>query len=136
MISETDKENVSIIDIVEKIEELTISNDELVFTQVIASATPIIDNVSERSDAPSFSKFTPKKELDVSSHNDTVFSTPINALKMCCTDATCAVCLSPLLNRALVETGCKVKEMFPSYLQFNYLLLKLFTNFLIAAFLP
>jgi hypothetical protein len=37
------------------------------------------------------------------------FSTPQSDLKECCKDATCSVCLSPLLCRtALVETRCKV----------------------------
>lgn len=38
------------------------------------------------------------------------FSTPQSDLKECCKDATCSVCLSPLLCRtALVETRCKVR---------------------------
>ena len=41
--------------------------------------------------------------------NTAEFSTPISQQNICCTDATCSVCLSPLLCRAaLVETRCKV----------------------------
>jgi hypothetical protein len=37
------------------------------------------------------------------------FSTPQSDLKECCKDATCSVCLSPMLCRtALIETRCKV----------------------------
>jgi hypothetical protein len=39
------------------------------------------------------------------------FSTPQSDLKECCKDATCSVCLSPMLCRtALIETRCKVLE--------------------------
>ena len=42
---------------------------------------------------------------------DVPFSTPINDKHISCTDATCSVCLSPLLCRtALVETRCKVSD--------------------------
>ena len=38
-----------------------------------------------------------------------IYSTPINNQNLCCNDATCSVCLSPLLCRAaLIETRCKV----------------------------
>jgi hypothetical protein len=107
--NESGEENDSITEIVKKIEGISISNDESALTQAI-SASSIIDSL-ENSDAPSSLKLehTPKKGLDVTSNNETVFSTPIGALKMCCNDATCAVCLSPLLQRSVIETRCKVK---------------------------
>ena len=38
-----------------------------------------------------------------------VFATPLLDRNICCPDATCSVCLSPLLHRsALVQTRCKV----------------------------
>ena len=41
----------------------------------------------------------------------TVFATPQLDRNICCADATCSVCLSPLLHRsALVETRCKVSQ--------------------------
>lgn len=105
---ESGEENISIKETTKKIEGISISNDEPALIQA-TSATSVIDSL-ENSDAPSSLNFeyTPKKGLDVTSNN-TVFSTPIGALKMCCNDATCAVCLSPLLQRSVIETRCKVK---------------------------
>ena len=39
------------------------------------------------------------------------FSTPTSNGNICCTNATCSVCLSPILCRTtLVETRCKVQD--------------------------
>ena len=54
-------------------------------------------------------KYASTPSQSTSSSEAINFSTPISNQNLCCNDATCSVCLSPLLCRAsLVETRCKV----------------------------
>ena len=54
-------------------------------------------------------KYASTPSQSTSSSEAINFTTPISNQNLCCNDATCSVCLSPLLCRAsLVETRCKV----------------------------